>query len=247
MKDKLPILIFGDSHMRFFTDTPMIKRATKELSDLVSFNCSVIHGASVIGLGRRQTHLNVREIIESSSSIESVCVLNFGQVDLELGYFYRRVVKKESLNYYDWIESLIEAFLSFVHDIKPLFKVIVVKGVNPPAIKNTDLMVTYASRIVLENLSHEPERKDSLNHLRKIMPDVLTRTLVAKHFNRLLQQSMNGVDVLYFDILDDLIDDNGIISDKFVPANFDHHLADSLYLRKLHRISLVKVLTPYLI
>lgn len=246
MKDTLPILVFGDSHARFFTESPITKSCTKEFNNVVSFNCSVIGGASVIGLGRRQSHLKVRDIIESASSTESVCVLNFGQVDLELGYFYRRAVKKESLNYYEWTEILVDALLLFVNDIKRLFKVIVVKGVNPPVIKETGLMVKYASRIVSENLPQGSDRAESLAYLKMIMPDVLTRTLVSEHFNHILRQKILASDVLYFDIFDHLIGDNGTVSDIFIPAILDHHLADSLYLRQLHRLSLMRVLTPYI-
>lgn len=198
--------ILGDSHTEYFKISPILKFELSVLED-VDADIEVIHGASIIGLGKRQSTLSVNKLIEDKVTDDSYNVLCFGQVDLELGYYYRKIVKKENITSKEYIAMLVQTYFDFILSLKISHDSIVVKGVNLTTLKHPHFSMSYVARIIIENI----EKKDQapyMKHLRKIYDSESIRNEMLLEFNSILSIRLSKVGIKYFDI-NDLIANSG--------------------------------------
>lgn len=237
------ILIFGDSHARYFEVTAKIKSHAPWLNQIKS-KVFKYPASTIIGFGKRQSTLNVGKkiadvIADDSSSTRVFC---FGQVDLELGYYYKKVIKEELINYDEFITNLIEEYCLFLskYDNGKL----IVKGLNLTVLKNEDFAVKYVSRIITENTSEKAKVQYYTEKLKSELAPFRIRNKAHLDFNVKLKAKAKENGWQYFDINEELSNytaGKGVL-DQFIPAGDDHHLVDSIFVRILHLSKLKGIL-----
>lgn len=84
------IQVFGDSHSIYFQvnnkllfHAPWIKKFNIEVNS--------IPASTIVGFGKKRSKLNVKSLIDEKKDNNKINLFAFGQVDLELGYYYRKV------------------------------------------------------------------------------------------------------------------------------------------------------------
>lgn len=88
------VKIHGDSHSVYFKKTGISHWTTSYPLKEYDTSCRSFDGASIKGLGRLRSTLRIRDVVVSEAKEADVLVLCFGQVDIELGFFYVNLVKK---------------------------------------------------------------------------------------------------------------------------------------------------------
>ncbi len=240
------ILVFGDSHSVYFNVTPEIRYNIPILEDF-QIKVVVLRGSSILGFGKRKSSLNVHDIFLEHVRAENpdYVVLALGQIDVELGYYYRRVVKSEGVLFNEFSSHLVNTYLDKVNTLieeKILNNVeIVFKGINSTCLTgNRKKAINYTKRIIAENVNSDEEGKTYLNILKETYPPSLERVNNHLRFNKVLREKI-GKRYRYFDINCEITDsDTGFVRNEFLSSKLDHHLLDSIWIRTLCVNKLIK-------
>tara|TARA_Y100000385_G_scaffold275469_1_gene319895 strand:+ start:1938 stop:2687 length:750 start_codon:yes stop_codon:yes gene_type:complete len=127
------IYIFGDSHAKCFSRSNYLS-----FGNIKIFN-TFISSASMKGLTNSQSTLNhsntiINTLNNSTSTSQKVCVLKFGQVDIEYNYYFKIYNKGEDIDKEKFYDTLIENYILFIKHLKQLFPTIefIINGVNMP-------------------------------------------------------------------------------------------------------------------
>lgn len=225
------ILIFGDSRSRYFNPTEQVVKLSKyDLND-VCLNTEVFQGGTINGFGKRESTLGLREKIQSAiknKKPDFVC-LAFGQVDVELGLYYRKYIKGDELDIDEWISDTIKTYKEFIASIE---SPVVIKALNLPVlIHSRRKAINYTSRIISENVENSDDKKSIKKNMNDTFPSSHFRLLVTNKFNRELREMCRG-EWAYFDTNDIFVDKaTGFAHSMFIPSGFDHHYVDSVYVR----------------
>ncbi len=241
---KLPfrIKVFGDSHAMFFFNNKLVFDRLRLNEDHCNITGKSIPAASVAGFRPKQSTLRTKDkILEGLSKTERL-TLAFGQVDLELGFYYRLLVKKESVHpdkYADWLADIYSEFIKSL----PLCGIeLALKGVNLTVFSTELFFSKYVSRIILSGNEAAISEADIAAAL--LSED--DQNGMHERFNANLFRIAGDVGAKYFDINDAIAttetDSAGPksrigsrrLSSTFRPGRFDHHLVDSLEVRRIH-------------
>lgn len=228
----MKIFVFGDSHSLYFGLTEQVKRYSKHNLDGIDIKNYVYTGGTINGFGKRDSTLGLYDKVMTevnSFKPDFVCI-GFGQVDLELGYYYKKYVKCEDFEFSDWIISTLEIYSGF---IKKLDVPVIIKGLNPPVlISSRGKAINYTKRIITENISDEQKASFVLDKMKAQFPSDLYRKNMTNVFNKHLENMCLANGWKYFDLHEELTDKNtGMVSSIFIPTKPDHHLVDSIYVR----------------
>lgn len=235
-------VVFGDSHSRLFNRSKDLDFYLGLKEQDYNIEVNPIPAASIKGFGNRQSKLDV-----SSSIVERICkdhdlflVLAFGQVDIELGYYYKSFVEKNPITFQDFATQIVEIYMRFIDSLSIPIKKILIKGINSPVlVYHKQKAIQYTKRIITENTTDENLIKEVVHDMNQRFPSGLQRTNYHLKFNKILKNICFERGIKYFDINDDLINvETGVINSCFVPSGNDHHLVDSIYVRNLHLKSL---------
>ncbi|ABE59338.1 O-linked N-acetylglucosamine transferase family protein [Chromohalobacter israelensis] len=223
--EKGKIKVFGDSHIQSIQN---INKNSNEESLLVH----VIHGATILGLGKRKSTLETRKKITNSLNPNDFVTLGFGQVDLELGFYYRKIIKKERISPNYFFDLLIENYKRFIIEIKNNCAGVVIKGVNLPVLKEHDAAVSYVSRIITENISCDTTKHSLLAELRSKYDSYESRAIFALELNKKIKGLAKDTQCEYFDINSYISKEStNEVDNKYIPENIDHHILVSEDLR----------------
>lgn len=237
MEEKARVLVFGDSHTVYFGDARQVFGYNDSYMKL-NIDCNVKHGAAIAGFGKRQSTTNVKnkllEVLKTNS--HDYLLLNFGQVDVELGLFYRKFIKNENISFNMHCQNIIRIYIEFIQSLPFEKNDILVKGINLPVLcYSKSKWLDYINRIITENIVDPSE----VNLISKKMEDFYlcdhSRTNMALLFNETLKSELSKINVEYGDINEELLDEStGLISTNFIPCRMDHHLIDSVGVRNYH-------------
>ncbi|OGR06873.1 MAG: hypothetical protein A2511_17485 [Deltaproteobacteria bacterium RIFOXYD12_FULL_50_9] len=228
------IVVFGDSHTKFFGKEQTLS-SLYHLGDFYENSiCHIYDGATIKGFGKRKSTLNIREKILGEIMQNDIVVLCFGQVDIELGIYFKKFVKCEDESLDDFLTVLIQSYQLLIDMVKPQAKEVIIKGVNLPVLIEHKKAVRYTHRIISENLSDKEEIQKTRQKLAKGFPGIHQRISFSKLLNEKLQHLARANGVGYFDINAKISYSNGLVKEEFIPAFFDHHLADTLQVRLIH-------------
>jgi len=223
------VSVFGDSHCsRFAISRQMI--ACMPLLRAVDLGLHAFSGGTITGFGKRSSSLGIADKIRTAiRPHDRLLVFNFGQVDVELGYFYRLAVKREAVDFGAFVERLVATYMDFLRPLRGAAP-IAVKGINPSVLTYfRDRAIRYTSRIIAENLPDARSRAEAEQVLREVFPD--PRTLAANHraFNHAVQAACAAEGYFYYDIADVLTDPvTEMVRPDLVLEAFDHHVASTL-------------------
>ncbi|MAG87374.1 MAG: hypothetical protein CMB97_08430 [Flavobacteriaceae bacterium] len=243
----MKILVIGDSHSKYFNITPELRDCSPNTRGL-SIRVIPISGATITGFGRRSSSLDsygtlVSQIEEFSP--DHVCFA-FGQVDIELGYYYRKVFKDDTVNYTDFIQDLVKNYINRTLDFvesHPKMS-ITFKGINLSTLtESRNKAINYTSRIISENISDQEQKKYASQKLKALLASNLERNAAHLYFNQTLEKECENYNFGYFDVVSETSDLTSLTVNKFhIPSTDDHHLVDSLYIREIHIQKLVSSL-----
>lgn len=237
--NKPKFIVFGDSHAKFFNKEPQHK----------NFNVEVysISGASIAGFGKRRSTLGTSElitrVIKTTKNFDKL-ILKFGQVDVDLGYYYRLVIKGENINFPELAKKLIDSYLLFVKQLPISKKKIHIFGINLPSIFNHKNAIDYTSRIITENVD-DPLLIDKYKEiLTTKLPSIEIRTRFTLEFNKILKDACQVNGIGYTDFISETLDpETQLLKDCFHDReDYDQYLKDSdltrsLYISKLNSLT----------
>lgn len=243
----MKVLIFGDSHSNYFRVTRDQLSNNPALLEH-EFNLLKIRGATISGFGKRNSTLNSQEKLRAAykkHSPDNICFA-LGQVDIELGYYYRLVVKEEKIDFLKYAEELASSYICFITNFCeslqiPLNKIIL-KGVNISVLtESRQKAIKYTSKIITENIKDPNEINDYKSKLSIVFPDAITRCSHHISFNNFIKRELKS-GMSYFDINDLIVDpvNAGKCKRRYIPAGMDHHVIDSLEVRDYHISKLIE-------
>lgn len=243
----MKILVLGDSHSATLGLTDELK-ALNESFRGVNLRVLTVQGASIKGFGKRESTLSTRQLLTdnfNSFKPDYVCFA-LGQVDIELGYYYRRVVKNDSISLDQFSKEITLDYLRAAEDFQKQYSLssdrIIFKGINLSVLTNSrEKAIRYTSKIITENIENNEEKARYLTLLRDSFASNLQRYKAHKAFNEKLLSLIDGK-YKYFDINDVLEDTNnkGHCKLEYIPAYRDHHILDSLYIRNISVSRLIR-------
>lgn len=245
----MKVLVIGDSHTQYFAISNQVVVSHAPVRG-VNCRAKVVSAASVTGVGKAKSTLNIAEDVPKwiASFVPDFLVFNLGQVDIELGLPFRKYVKEDGIPAKVHMDSFIESYLTFLSGIDFPREKIVIKGINLPVLcYDRPKAIKYINRIVTERFSDSDADKSRqatiLAALQADYPTDIARTDLAFLFNEMLAAAAKKAGYSYFDINADLVDpETGLIKTAFVPGWFDHHIVDSVDTRVLHWKHLLPVL-----
>lgn len=238
------VLIVGDSHAEYFQPSERLKFHKQAHLKDIEYRFILKRGATIRGFGRRKGSLKLGSEVEEELNRLKNCsnlILALGQVDIELGLYYKQVIKGESTD--NFIDEIIESYCLTLREMKARYPnlVIAVKGINPTVFLYRPFTVRYISRIINENIRDENEKNIYKKKLDLELPTFYIRHRQHMEFNKKLEKMAIANGLEYFDLWNYVIDSNtGVVADRFVPFKFDHHLADTLETRLVHQQALFK-------
>lgn len=244
MKNK--ILIFGDSHSLYFYKPFYINKLMPALDDINIIVRNII-GATIKGFGNRQSTLNTLNIFKESirNNSPNVIVFSLGQVDVELGFYYRKIIKRDKLSIEDFCNQLVEIYISSVEEVlsEVNYKGLVVfKGINNTVLTYSQQnAIFYTKKIITENIKEAKEIEKFTLILNAEYPNALERVNNHKVFNLFLKNKIKDK-YLYFDINNEINNEQGFVKLEHVPSKDDHHLVDSVFIKMLHFRKLMEIL-----
>lgn len=244
----MKVLAVGDSHTKFFGITPGVRVIYPLVRDLRS-EVHPVNGATVAGVGRMNSTLQFRESLTEwlQNSNPDVCVMNLGQVDVELGTPYRKYVKGDAGKPIDYLNEVVTSYAIVIAKFVKEFPEVdfLVKGANVPVlIYDTRKSIADVANVVTERVSDvELDKKQEIIHrIRANYESDIERHKLTLQFNELLKKATHESGATYFDINHDVVADNGLAHPKFIPNAMDHHFVDSVEIRVIHWKNLMKTL-----
>ena len=205
---------FGDSHLRTVVSPNQLLYATHGVQAHIAY----LPGSTMLGFGRRSSSVGHFEKIKLYAEIvrPKALILKFGQVDIDLGFYYKLVVKSEQVCIEDYVNALIDAYIEAVKMIHvPVF----ILPINLPTLKDKESCVRYTSTIITENINDKDEIHSLENHLYEVMPSYQDRMDMTKLFNNYLHKKTIGQ--CFFIDISNLYIKNGSVGARFLAG--DHH------------------------
>lgn len=237
----MKILVLGDSHSRYLN-------VTQEMRDFIPNSRGVdlkvisISAASIKGFGRRESTLSTYDkfLQEYYDYKPDLICFALGQVDLELGYFYSKVIKGNNLSSKSFINEVITLYLDKLSELVKELNIekekVIIKGVNLSTLtESRSKAINYTSKIIVENIHDVNESKRYKELLKDNFPCNSIRNNHHNYFNLLLGERCKKLGFCYFDINDSIVDvATKNVKKEFIPSTNDHHLVDSLFVREVH-------------
>ena len=229
------VLVLGDSHAKCFFSQG---QSPKIHGQNISVYGEAMQAATVTGFGRSRSALNVnmrvRKMIQEHHQNSQQVVFALGQVDVELGLYYRWVVKGEMIEPEKLFHSITAQYISNIKALSGSLHPII-KGINQTVLKRQPQALRYTSRIILENES-DPEKIATLKaKLREVYPSYDVRRFISTMFNDILADAAAKAGIRYFDINNAIVDkETGEVADVYRPNFSDHHVVNSVAMHKLH-------------
>lgn len=233
------IHVFGDSHARFFFRSAFyIGRLNLPLPLRYEIHGKTIPASSVAGFRPGDRKLDVKDTIRAALPTAERMILAFGQVDLELGYYYRLAIKGETLTPESYVQWLLGIYRDFLDSLDLGDTQVALKGANLTALSPKPFALNYVLRII-----ESEDRQDTQAAKDRLRPLILSeddQNAMHLEFNAGLQRIAHAQGHSYFDLVRETKGPHKAaprLADRFRTAEFDHHLVDSVAVRRMHYIA----------
>lgn len=208
-------------------------------SNTVDIRGRTIGAASIAGFRPQKSTLDTKRIITRRARMAQKLVLAFGQVDLELGYYFRKVIKEENITQTDYVDWLIGIYAAFIADLKFSTEHLAIKGVNLTVLGDPTFTHQYVKRIITERRGNHTFQNVALS---RVLLSESQQNSMHLDFNRKLKLLAATIGARYFDLVEETskLNKDGNpdpacgLDILWAPSKTDHHLVDSLATRKLH-------------
>jgi hypothetical protein len=211
---KYNISVFGDSHARSFNNIAI---------NGANIDVNALSGATLTGLVKRISTLEVldkiKEYINKNPNIDFL-ILKFGQVDIDLKFFYKKYVKQENISDIEYIQECVRACKVLIESISEVFprEKIVICGINPPTPVDAQQALEYTSSIILTNEAEKvissAEFAEDINYSKR-----LSRS--AK-LNFELRSMCRESKIKYFEVFGEILDKNNLLNPLYIGS--DQHI-----------------------
>ena len=206
------------------------------------------HGSTLSGLGKRESVLNIRDKITKEIKLyynKNVnIILKFGQVDIELVYWYK-IIEDDNLNNVDennlnlrinnLYSKLISAYKIFIDYIITIVdkKNIIIFGIDLPSIIDNDKYINWI--VKKGRITKDP--KEYIYKLKSILFTPEKRTIISINFNKLLKNMCLEMNIKYTDNISDVLDtEKNILKKKYHSIDNEHiynNINNDLYINKV--------------
>ena len=229
--------IFGDSHSLCFGqgDTlvnnkyniQMLNRDSASVRGLINENSTLRYGLDITNFINFKKGFGIKPYNFDENN--NYYLFKFGQVDVQINYYYKKIVKKENIDKKIFFEEIIKDYMEFLKGFKN--SNIIVCGINLPNPSN------YKRYLI--NCFNRIEDKTMINNeIEKItLEEMNIDTLL---FNELLKNSCENNSIKYFDLINECtVNDNGKILLNHQYIGNDHHyngcIANVLILKNINQ------------
>lgn len=207
------IYCIGDSHTYGFTFSNQSNN---------NYTVKIIKGASLTGLPRKTSATNSNRRIKKTlnSKKYDYIVLKFGQVDLELGYWFKKLTLKE-LTIERLMDNLINSYEVFIKQFIEHKHKLIIFGINLPSIfDKKNLIHRIASVTKIEKKIVE----NDFSNEKDFDIDVRTKNVII--FNKLLKSMCKKYEIKYVDNIEQTYDEvTGKLKLKYHRgSDNDHHI-----------------------
>ena len=228
------IYVFGDSHCLCFGqgDTIIDNKYNVQMLNRDS--------ASARGLSNKNSTLNYSADIakfiylkksfgdkpNNSDETKNVYLFKFGQVDVQINYYYKLIVKKENVIKKIFFEEIINDYMYFVEQFSKSYNVLIC-GINLP---NSAHYKEYL--INCFNVKDEMEMKLVNSEISKITLEEMNADTLL--FNELLKNACEHKSIKYFDLTYEcamIIDNNVMLNPEYIGT--DHHYNGCIGLNRI--------------
>jgi|GEM_PF-1111186 len=190
----------------------------------------VLPGATIAGFGKRKSTLgvfsNCHKVVAALKP--STLLFKFGQVDVDLGIYYRLFVKGMDINIKNFFVKMTKDYLQSIRDLPKTTKYIVC-GINMPTLVDTDAAAKYTSRVIFENKNDEKMVKELYLKLQQNMPPYEERFQRSLMFNETLRATCEQHGIAYFDFVDMFCQDGKTLVPGIVRDDDHHYLLDDAW------------------
>lgn len=233
----MDIHCFGDSHARFFRKANTLAWAgvvSHTSPRVVAFDYVAASAKGfAAGEASRFAYKRFRRDYEMTEP-DFVC-LGFGQVDAEVGFYFRKHVRGFTGSAEADLSSVYDAYIRMAESairVRPL----VFKGPNPSTLRIDTQLQRYVSQRLVVRMTRESERAAILADLQARPPEVAEHGRINSLAAELLRASAEAAGHVYFDVRAELEDPQsiGMARWEHVPADSDVHLCDSFHVRRAH-------------
>lgn len=192
------IFIFGDSHCLCFGqgDTivdnkfniQMLKRDSASARGLGNENSTLKYGIDIKnfiyfkkGFGNNKPY--------NSDESKNYYLFKFGQVDSQINYYFKKIVKKEDIDKNIFFNEVIDEYITFLNSFKNYN--IIVCGINMPSPTNYKRYLINCFNIKEKNLNIDDD-------IEKITLEEMNNDTII--FNELLKNQCQSNSIKYFDL-----------------------------------------------
>lgn len=219
--------VVGNSHLNQFDDGP--------------YHRLYGYGASICGLTNENSTLKLKQkVLEyQQENPDKTLVFFLGQSDVEFIYYFRSIKQIQKLDINEFIDTLTTNYVEF---LKEYIKKPIVLGINPTVIKNN---------IHIFNVNFRDSQAKELNNptgtyshidyedVKEFYDDFKTRFAYSLLFNKVLKDKCEANKIIYIDINDEVLDEDGNVKEIYKPSVDDHHLQRSplLYQALIRKVS----------
>jgi hypothetical protein len=207
------IYCIGDSHVYGFSFSNQ---------SINQYTVNLIPGASLTGLPRRTSTTNSNQKINNVLKSEKYdyIVLKFGQVDLELGYWFKKL-RNEQLTFEKLMDDLIISYEIFIKLFEKYKHKLIIFGINLPSIFSKN---AFINRLVAATQIKRKVVVDKFSDQKEFDLDVRTNNVII--FNNLLKLMCEKNKIKYVDNIKQTYDeDTGKLNSKYhLKTDNDHHI-----------------------
>ncbi len=156
-----------------------------------------ITGASAAGLPKLSSTYGLFAKIQATMEIlrPKITFLNFGQVDVEIGIYYKNIIKDEYIVAADFFENIVDGYVAYTRNLSER---VCLLPIGLPSIENDEAARRVVERAILHNVEDLQQRQEATEKLRKTYPTYEQRIKYASLYNALLFDKARkyGVDTL---------------------------------------------------
>lgn len=224
MEGRPKVCVVGDSHVRsLFLEYDAFQRHFRVTPTLLA-----ISGASISGLRRDTSTLGLKKKLRAYLDIAhpDVLVFKFGQVDVDLGYFYRRVIKDIPLDFNEFATTLTRHYMEQVDSFTSEYPCIVC-SINLPSVFIHDHATMVVGNAITESIVDASRKDTYIKTLHGILPDIRERTRMSMALNTMLAMTCEKLSIPFIDYTEHFLDKNTLLlKNNYAQIDDVHYATD---------------------